>query len=295
MEITVNDWVLTDSLIYDIDDSVWAAAVNETDTIDVLTLKGMEEDYRRGYGVSSTAPEMRRNMITQAATAVRVIQAARDIGMHTRPEHVDIRQRVWRETVKAIRLADLYGRDSWEPSDSTMRAYYQAHFDHYNPENHIKAQQLIVQDLELANFLRDQANLGLDLEYLSEYYGEEEGYKVEFEDLGTVKRGSVDSSLYLALERTHAPNMTRVIKTDRGFHLARVIDRDYDRPYEMVFSEIKSHFMELHRWQRWADFRDELFRQHHVHFPADLPSFELPRLSERNHPRTLPRQVNVGG
>jgi len=293
-DFIINELVLSDTVIYLIDDTVWAAVVNMTDTIDVLRLKGLEEGFRRGYGVSNTNAEMRRNMITQAAQSIRVVQAARALGLDTLPDQKAIRSRVWHETVKALRLTEMYSRTEWEPSDSAIERYYEEHHADYNPENHIKARQLIVQDIELANFLREQIDLGLDLEYLADYYGGEEGYDVKFEDLGIVKRGEIDSILYYALENTHAYRTTRVIATDQGYHVAKVLQRDYRRPLEMVRGEIRSLLVEEYRWQRWADRRDQLFRQHHVRFPGTLPPFELPSLSERNHPRTLPKPVNVG-
>lgn len=293
-DFKINELVLSDTVIYLIDDTIWAAVVNVTDTIDVLRLKGLEEGFRRGYGVSNTTAEMRRSMITQAAQSVRVVQAARALGLDTLPDQKAIRSRVWHETVKALRLTEMYSRTEWEPSDSAIERFYEEHHADYNPENHIKAQQLIVQDIELANFLREQIDLGLDPDYLADYYGSEEGYDVKFEDLGIVKRGAIDSMLYYALENTHANRTTRVIATDQGYHVAKVLQRDYRRPLEMVRGEIRSLLVEEYRWQRWTDRRDQLFLQHHVRFPGTLPPFELPRLSERNHPRTLPKPVNVG-
>jgi hypothetical protein len=131
------------------------------------------------------------------------------------------------------------------------------------------------------------------LEYLAEYYGNEEGYDIKFEDLGLVKRNDVDKALYLALENTHRHQLSLVTQTDQGYHVAKILDRRYQQPLEMVRSEIMARLIERHRRQGWTAIRDELFRQHNVRFPGVLPPFELPRLSDRNHPRTLPKAVNV--
>jgi len=294
IRIEENARILTDTIIYNFPDSVWAAVVNEIDTIDMLELKGLEDNFRRGYQVGNSTPEMRRNMIRQAALPVRVLQAAKAEGLDTLPDLRELRQRVWCETVKAYVISDIYAYQAWETTDSAMTAYYDAHFDDFNPKEHIKAQRLIVKDLELANFLREQINLGLDLEYLAEYYGEGEGYDVDFEDLGIVKAGDIDSAMYLALQTTHALRTTRVIETKRGYQIGKVLKRDYARPLEMVRSEIKSILAKQHRWERWADIRDELYQKHQVRFPGVLPPFELPRLSERNNPRTLPKQTYGG-
>ncbi len=292
--IVENPRILTDTIIYNFPDSAWAAIVNETDTIDVLELKGYEDSFRRGYGVGNTTPEMRSSMIKQASMPVRVQIAARADGMDTLPVHREMRLRTWREAAKAHVISDLYAFDEWEPTDSAIAAYYEAHFDEYNPEEHIVAQQLIAGELELANFLKGQINLGLDLAYLARYYGDDEGYDVKFEDLGTVSLDKVDSAMYYALQTTHANRTTRVVETERGFQVAKVFERDYARPLEMVKSEVKSILKNQQRWERWASLRDDLFRKHNVRYPGVLPRFELPRLSARNHPRTLPKAVHGG-
>ena len=286
-KIEENARILTDTIIYSFPDSIWAAVINKTDTIDVLKLKEMEGNFRRGYKVGNSTPEMRHNMIKQAALQVRVLQAARAEGLDTIPDFRELRQRVWNETVKSYVISDIYSFSSWEPTDSVVTTYYDTHFDDYNPKNHIKARRLIVKDFELANFLREQIKQGLDLEYLANYYGKEEGYDVDFEDLGIVKIGDVDSAMYHALQATHAQHATRVVETKRGYQIGKVLDRDYARPLEMVRNEIKSILAKQHRRERWASIRDEMFLKHNVKFPGVLPPFELPRLSERNNPRTL--------
>jgi|GEM_PF-599268 len=293
--ITINDVVLTDTIIYLIDDTVWAAVVNEADTVDVLTLKGLEKGYRDSYRVSNTTPEMRRVMVEHAAGPVLVVQAARHLGLDSLPEQVAAGRRIWRETVKALRLAQLYGVVEWEPDDSVVARYYQEHFDEYNPEKRIQAQQLVVKDEELAHFLREQVSSGFTLDYLAEYYGREEGYDIKFEDLGVVKEGSVDSVLYDALNRTHAHQYTRVVETGRGYHIAKVLDRNYPRTLEMARGEIRGRLQSRYRQDKYEAFRDELFRKHQARFPGLLPPFELPRLSQRNHYRTLPGPIGGRG
>ena len=292
--IEENPRILTDTIIYDFPDSTWAAVVNETDTIYILELKAYEDNYRRGYQVGNTTPEMRSNMIKQAAVPVRVLLAARAEGLDTLPDQRELELRTWCEASKSFVISEIYNREEWNPSDSLLEAYYEENFDDYNPRNHIKAQLLIADQLELANFLRDQINLGLDLEYLARYYGTEEGYDVSFEDLGLVTEGQIDSAMYHALEATHAMGATRVVQTKRGYLVGKVLERDYIRPLPMVRSEIKSILGEKRRWKRWAEIRDDLFQKHQVRLPGVLPRFELPRLSDRNHPRTLPKSGYAG-
>jgi hypothetical protein len=292
--ISINNVILSDTGLYDIDDSVWAAVVNGTDTIDALALKGFEEDYRRTYGVASTTPDIRRIMVAHAAGPVMVEQAARKLHLDTLPRQVAVERQVWRETCKALMISRLYSAADWAPTDSAIEHYYQDNFDAYNPDLHFKAEQLIVPDRELAEFLREQTGSGFTLKYLAEYYGPKgEGYDVKYEDLGVVTQGSVDPALYDAMKRTHVYRFTKAIKTSRGYHIAKIIDRNYPRPLDVVRGEIRNILIDEHRQQVRQEYRDSIYQAFDVKFPGTLPSFELPRLSKRNHHRTLPKPISA--
>lgn len=293
--VQINDLLLSDTIIYLVDDSVWAAVVNETDTVYFYTLKGLEEEYRRRFAVTNTTPDQRRIMVVHASGPVTVTQAARSLGLDTLRPQVEARRKSWNEVVKALRLSLLYSVDDCKPTDSEISRYYQDHYTVYNPDEHIRAQQLIVQEEEFAHFLLEQISSGFDLDYLANYYGKQEGYDVKFEDMGIVKRNNVDAVLFDALEKTHANFVTEIVKTNRGYHIAKVLDRKYQRPLEMVQAEIGKELKEEFQWRKWQAFRDQMFQEHHVKFPGILPPFELPRLSDRNHLRTLPAPVNVRG
>jgi hypothetical protein len=289
--VVINDLILSDTVIYLVDDTVWAAVINQTDTVDVLRLKGLEEDYRRSYGVGNTTPDIRRIMVAHVAGPVVVEQAARFQGLDTLPKQVEIKKQYWREAAKAQMIANLYAKNDWNPTDSAVEQYYQDHFEEYNPDLHFTAEQIVVQDQELAHFLREQIASGFTLKYLTEYYGKGEGYDIKYENLGTVNESTVDSSLFDAMKRTHAYRFTGVIKTKRGYHIARILERTYPRPLEVVRGEIRNKLIAEYRHQQQARYQDSLFQSFDIRFPGTLPPFELPMLSKRNHPRTIPRAV----
>jgi hypothetical protein len=293
--LTYNDLLLTDTVVYLVDDSVWAAIVNDSDTLFFFDLRGLEDLYRRNFQVGNTTPEIRKLMVRHAAGKIRIRQAASDLGLDTLPDYVTRKQTTRHEMVKSYRISRLYGKDDWVPEQAAIEQYYEDHFDEYNPKHLLYAKQLLVQDEALAYFLQEQAMSGLDLGHLHSYFGAEgEGYEIEFEDLGLVKEGEVDTALYSALERTHRYRVAPIVKTDRGYHVAKVFDREYRRPLDLVKSEIAAELIDRHQRERWEEFRDQLFAAQNVRFPSSLPKFYLPRLSDRNHPRTLPKPRNAG-
>ena len=283
-DIEINEDVL-DTNIYYVEDSTWSVILNETDTVDALRLKGVEEDYRRMFGVDSTTREIRLMMVDNVISPFLVVQAARSRGLDTLPEVVERETEIRFATARKILLGDLYS-PVYVPSDSAVKAYYQAHLDEYWPTRHLEVEQLIVQDHDLAEYLREQAQTGLELPWLQEYYSNE-GYNVEYEYVGIIEKGKVDSAFYAAAENTLAHRVARIVKTERGYHLIKVISRKHNRPLEMAYSEIQSILIDQHRRQFYEDYRDRLFAEYNVEFPGLLPPFDLPRLSDRNHPRTL--------
>ena len=293
--LQISDLLLSDTVVHLVDDTVWGAVVNESDTVYFYTFKGMEEEYRRRFAVTNTTPDMRRIMVTHAAGPILVVQAARALGLDTLRSQVEARQKAWRDVTKALRVAQLYTPGDFVPSDSEISRYYQQHHAVFNPDDSIRAQQLIVQDEELAYFLLEQLSAGFAMDYLADYYGKQEGYDVKFEEMGIVNRSDVDPRLYDALLKTHAYFTTDVVKTDRGFHIAKVLDRRYQHPLEMVRTDIVGRLTEEYLRQKYTAFQDQMFREHRVTFPGSLPPFDLPRLSDRNHPSTLPAAINVRG
>ena len=285
--IVINDTVL-DTNIYYVDDSTWAAVVNGTDTVDALRLKGLEEDYRRGFGVDSTTHDIRLRMIDQVIGPVLVVQAARALGYDTLPQNVAARASYRFGAARRVLLAQLYSPE-YVPPDSLIDQYYYAHLHEFMPTRHLEVEQLITPDSALAQYLGEQASTGWDLKELADYH-RSEGYKIDHQYLGIIEKGKVDSALYAAAEATQAHKIARLVKTKRGFHVIKVLSRQHNRPLEMARSEIRARLIEQFRRRHYEQYRDDLYARYHVTFPGTLPPFELPRLSDRNHPRTLPKK-----
>ena len=288
-KIEVNDLFLGDTDVMAVDDTVWAAIVNQTDTVYFRSMKLLADDFGIRMRMDLKAPITKRAMMTTVTGPLLVQQAAMAAGYDTLPEFREYRNYARHTAVKRIRITNLYGSREWLPTEKQIEDYYNKHWDDYHPRNHIRAEQIITHDLELANFLHDQAGQGMKLPDLLAVFGPDgEGYDITYEDLGIVKEGTLPKKLEEALNLTHAFHVTPVIEGPRGYHFAKVLDRDYEKTLGMVEGAIRTTLVDQHRWDEWHRFRDELFKKEHVRFPGKLQPFHLPRLSERDHPRTIP-------
>ena len=285
-QIEVNQAIL-DTNIYYVQDSTWAAVINGTDTLPASELKNLEEDYRRGLQVAETNHDMRLQMITQASGPYLVVEAARSLGLDTLPDVVQVERHFRFTTAQKILITELYAPE-YDPPDSAFEPYYMAHLDEYQPTHHLEVEQLKTHDPNLAQFLREQTGTGMSMSEMADYY-RGEGYQVDYSYLGVLDKATTDTAIYSAVEATAAGRMTRVVEKDGDYYVFKVLSRKHFTPLSMARAEIRSRLIAEYRYHYWLKKRDEYFRDYHVVLLRDLPEFELPRMADRTHPRTLPR------
>jgi hypothetical protein len=278
ISLEINDVVL-DTPIYYVDDSTWAGVVNGADTIDARRLKGMEEGYRRRYGVDNTTMEIRLEMIQQAAIRYAVVQAAQDMGLDQLANFIEVKKQLWHGKCKTLILADRYGED-WLPPDSMMRNYYDAHIDEYVPPKPLTLRHLIVADSALAEFLREQAMTGIYLSDLADEYGRRQGYDVTYQDLGNVGLEDIDDRIYKAAMRPSGL-IGGLARTERGFHVIKIVQRLRATPYSMAMSSIRNMMVQQYHQAQWEKFRDNLYAKHQVKIFDNFLPLRVPRLADR--------------
>lgn len=278
INLEINDAVL-DTLIYFVEDSTWAGVVNGIDTIDARRLKGLEEGYRRRYGVDNTLPEHRREMIQQVALRYAVIQAARAKGLDKLGNYVQASIDLRHGKSKALVLENRFGT-TWKADDSVVEKYFNEHIDQYIPPKPLTLRQLIVTDSALGIFLIEQARTGIYLEDLKKEYGDAQGYDVVYEDLGNVGKGDIDERIYKAAMRPTGA-LGALAHTEKGYHVIKVVKRLRSTPLSMARGSIGALMREQHRREVWTEFRDNLYAKFGVRFPKSLKALRVPKLAVR--------------
>lgn len=262
-------------------DSLWAATVNDMDTIDMRALKPLERPYTEKYYVDSTFDDIRREMIHEAADRLMLVQAARAAGLDKKPKYVEDEHRRRHTKSKSLILAKRFGSSDWIPTRDSMRAYYDSHIDAFVPSHHLDIEQLTIRDSALAAFLREQAEVGHELRDLGEYWSKDMEMDVRYDDLGIIDSGTVPDPVFNAAKVTRRHGVSLLYKTDQGFHFLRVKSRKEEIPFENAEMLIRDKLVQLHRREHWLNFRDSLYQSYGVEKPHQLYQVKVPRRAER--------------
>ena len=221
LTIEYNDEVL-DRDVFRSDEDIVAAVVNSIDTIYFMSIRNLELDYRKAYGIRNTTPEIKKVIIDRLAGRYLVIQTAQAEQMDTLPRIMQLNYALRHETTKTLVLGSRYD-PSYRPSDSVIKAYYEANKQDYIIEQPLKIQTVIFTDSILADFISDQANSGVDLADLKRDYLEQ-GPK---QDIGIKLIGpnDVSQSLWILLHQMPIGSTTRPFMQDSLWTVAKLIER----------------------------------------------------------------------
>lgn len=274
-----------DSNVYTMDKREWAAIVNETDTIDFGVLRTGEESIRKKYGVSNSTVEMKKELIDYMSRRLVIIQQAREMGLDSIPEVRDKIDEFWHKNARNV----VYAKRSnlgWEPSQELMREYYDAHLEKYVVEKPIKVQQIVVSERKLAEFIRDQANSGMDFLQLAEqYYPGEESVRVELANLGWIGPEDVSKEFFDVANVTTVGRVSAPVKTEYGYHIIKVLDRNMTVPFDKARAKIRNDLKDQKISRDIAEFEKGLRQEfnlvrtgkaHALHFkPLEQRSLNL--------------------
>ncbi|MBN1212515.1 MAG: peptidyl-prolyl cis-trans isomerase [candidate division Zixibacteria bacterium] len=274
VEVLPNE-IIMDTDIYLVDDTVWGGIVNGIDTIDAKEMKNYEHSYRRTYRVTNTDPEMRKELLQEIGRRYAILQAARAEGYDTLPRVVTERERLWHLAAKSVLEKNKFDV-SWHPDEDEVKAYYEAHKDEYVVPRPINVEYLTVQDSMYAEFLREQILSGMTFKDISKAdYTKDPGMKIEITNLGYIGPEDVDSAFYFIASGTPPAGISRVYKTDKGYHLINILDRKQSLNYNQARGQIITLLTQKYREDKRREFQDRVFTEYNVEFPRQLKSLHL--------------------
>ncbi|MFQ5453996.1 MAG: peptidylprolyl isomerase, partial [Candidatus Zixiibacteriota bacterium] len=259
-----------DSNLYSIDKREWIAIVNGKDTIDCNECRTLELKARERYNVSSTTPEMKKEMLKPLYERYTIIQAARHDRIDT-ISSVRLKENHFRNKYSIIILEKDRYDYKWTPSDSLIEEYYNEHIENFVVDKPLVVQQIIVQDSILGEFLRDQAMSGVDfLELAQEYYPGEKSIRKDLADLGEISEEDVSKEFFETAMRVPEGDVSHPVKTDFGYHIIKVLERRetmrLDRASHIIIPILKQQ----HQRYIFERFRDRLYHQFNVRFSGKL-------------------------
>jgi hypothetical protein len=273
--------VILDTNIHLVDDTVWTCLVNGQDTVDARILKTFEEGYRRKYDVDNTTAEMKMEMLRHASERFIQLQAARQVGIDTLPDVVaeEARLRHLRQkTIVQGRAIDY----SWVPSDSAIDAYYYDHIDQFVVKRPLDVQIVSVPDSAFAEFLREQAATGIDIDSLPGRFGDQ-GIAINTSRRAFYSKDEIPPSLLQAVIVTRVGDFSRVVfNPDRElYQFAKLYARKRSKPIEHARGDIKKILQTEYRENLWQTYRKDMYRQFNVKVQTVPAEIELAAYSER--------------
>lgn len=138
-------------------------------------------------------------------------------------------------------------------SDNDLRKAYQANLDHYRTPERVKVRHILIKTTDKpkeevpkleakANDLLKQLKGGADFAELAKKNSEDPGSGQKGGDLGWVTRGQMVKNFEDATFSTPVKQLSGVVKTEYGFHILEVLDKEQARvkPFEEVKNDIAS-------------------------------------------------------
>ena len=142
---------------------------------------------------------------------------------------------------------DLFD-DKYAPTDNELKAYYDSHQADYEVERPFKVQHIVFADSNMAEYVRDVAMAGTDFDDLIEqYYPGDPDIKEAAANLGYIGQGDMPPSFWRAALITSVGDISRPVKTQYGFHIIKVLDKNNSMRFETAKGRIETILKEKHK------------------------------------------------
>jgi parvulin-like peptidyl-prolyl isomerase len=162
-------------------------------------------------------------------------------------------------------LAEVYAPEP-QPSDTELRAYYEANLKNFMTEETIRASHITksiqgaksrAETYQAMRELREKVLAGADFEQLAEEHRLEENQQI---DLGWFKRGEFMEEFETIAFSMRKDEISPVFTTQLGFHIAKLTDRRPPEPipFDQVKDVVSTRMLEEYRDAKFNVFLDSL-------------------------------------
>ncbi len=280
-EFEFNDSALkiTDSVV---PDTVWAAIVNSRDTIDFFGLADFFFDYKKSVRLDSLTFDDLKLGLKRKAGQILIMQAGDDFGFNNDSAIFNQRKELYHKYARRI-VGSKSTDPGYNPTESQIEEYYNQHIDEYILKKPVNVQHIIVEDSIFGEFLRDQAMSGVDfLELAKENYPGAEEIRVAAADLGFIGEGEMPDEFYKLALRTGKGTVSHPVKTEWGYHIIYVVDKQINKTLEQVRNQISTTLRQEHQKETRKKWQQDLLSRHKVTYYLDsLKKLKLPPDAER--------------
>lgn len=267
-EIVFNDSALSLN-IHTVPDTVWAATINDIDTITFFRLPDFLHNYKGGQEMDTITLPFIHEALSFNAQKYILMQAGDELGFGEDPEVAAKRDELYHRY-----SVDLIWKSSWDigykPPESLIIDYYERNIDDFVFKKPVYVQHIIVEDSVFGEFLRDQALSGVDfLELAKENYPGAEEIRVAAADLGYIGPEEMPDNFYRTAMITPVKDVSHPVRTEWGYHIIKVIDKRYNRTLEQVRASIVDNLKRRHEKVALINWKQEKMDGHLIEYNLD--------------------------
>jgi len=282
-EFAFNDSILSTPLSI-APDTEWAAIVNNRDTIDCFNLDEYFFNYKMSARLDSLTLDDYKIGLKRYANQILIMEAGDDLGYNDDSLVTLARNELYHKYARR-EIGSQSTDINFSPDESEIENYYNQHIDDYIIKKPVNVQHIIVTDSIFGEFLRDQAMSGVDfLDLAKEHYPGAEEIRVAAADLGYIGPGEMPDEFYNAALRTGKGTVSHPVKTEWGYHIIYVVDKQLNKTIDQVRRQISLTLRQKHQKQVREQWQQNLLSKHEVTYFLDrVKKIKLPPISERKN------------
>ncbi|UCD93875.1 MAG: peptidylprolyl isomerase [Candidatus Zixiibacteriota bacterium] len=267
-QIVYNDSALSAN-IHEAPETLWAATVNDIDTITFFRFPDYLHQFKLSKNIDTVTLDVMHETLDFMSSRLVLIQAADELGFGSDSAVVATREALYHKY--AIEVVKKRGRDpDFVPSDSLIEDYYQKHIDRYVIQKPVRVQHIIVDDSVFGEFLRDQALSGVDfLDLAKEYYPGAEEIRTAAADLGWIGPGEMPERFYEHALATPVKGISHPVKTEWGYHIIKVLDRQYNKTVQQARPSIIDAVKREHQYSFHLQWKRDMVSRYRIDYNLD--------------------------
>ncbi|HDS01439.1 MAG TPA: hypothetical protein ENO07_05395, partial [candidate division Zixibacteria bacterium] len=243
----------------EMDDDDWVVVMRESDTIYFPEYKKWRDNELKKDPRIRETMQFRRELIGQIASTWMLIFEAREQGYHESDEYVKAKNEfLYQEKLNKL-MSQRHG-DGYEPTDSQIAAYYEAHKEEFTEDEMISIQQVILNDLATANEVKARLDNGANFYQTALEYqpGEVEEIRDMAINLGWISREEISPAFFEKIYALEPGQISEPIRTDWGYHIVHVTGKKGIKPLETVRIEIRKKLIQNHKDSLEAEWAERM-------------------------------------
>ena len=237
---TYNKVVLANDEDSTLKDQDWVVIVNALDTLTYAEYKDQKPKYMRYKNIDKMAETDQIEMLKTLSVTGILLQIAKQKG-YFQDSTIVSQADQFMMTQARNRIEEARTAQNFEPSDSALQAYFDAHIDEFIVDKPLHVYHLIFTDSITAKAVYDSLKAGADFVQMAKHHypGEPEIREVAY-DLDFISEKEMPKEFWNAANALQVGEISPPVKTEWGWHVIKLVSRKSSKNFDQVKSRIKS-------------------------------------------------------